>query len=152
MKFKLDVPTAPAAVDDLTPVGDDASRYRSAFLSYATEDRDQVIRGAQMLRSVGIECFQDVVDLDPGERWERRLYEEIERSDLFLLFWSRAAKASRWVRKEAVHAVDCGGAQPGRPEIKPIILERPPSEPWPELAHLHFGDPLTYFVAAEGES
>ncbi|MBA3746468.1 MAG: toll/interleukin-1 receptor domain-containing protein, partial [Solirubrobacterales bacterium] len=132
------------------PVGEGAARYRSAFLSYASEDRDAVIRGAQMLRSVGIAFFQDVVDLDPGERWEQRLYAEIGRNDLFLLFWSRAAKGSDWVRREALYALDCRSEDQDRPQIKPIILERPPSDPWPELAHLHFADPLAYFVEGGG--
>ena len=155
VKFKLEVLTAAGAGEApaaAVPVGDGASRYRSAFLSYASEDRAAVIRGAQMLRSVGITFFQDVVDLDPGERWEQRLYAEIERNDLFLLFWSRAAHDSEWVRREARFALDCAGDDLERPEIKPIILERPPSAPWPELAHLHFNDALAYFVDAGGRS
>jgi hypothetical protein len=92
-----------------------------------------------------------VRDIEPGELWERRVYAEIERRDLFLLFWSSAARESQWVRKEAAHAVACRTrVDPNRPEIKPIILERPPSEPWPELAHLHFADPLMYFVDEPG--
>ncbi len=150
IKFKLDViarsplpDRAPAPV----PVGHAASRYRSAFLSYASADRAAVIRGAQLLRSVQIECFQDILDLDPGERWERRLYEAIEDSDLFLLFWSRAAKESSWVRREALHALACKLGEDDPPEIKPIVLERESIEPWPEFAHLHFRDALTHFIA-----
>jgi hypothetical protein len=151
VRFKLDVLAERAGEPpEAEPAGLAASRYRTAFLSYAREDRDAAIRGAQMLRSVGIAFFQDVVDLDPGERWERRLYREIERSDLFLLFWSRAARDSTWVRKEALWALDCLGDElDERPEIKPVILERPPSAPWPELAHLHFDDPLAYFAGPE---
>jgi hypothetical protein len=52
------------------------------------------------LRALQIEFFRDVLGLDPGELWERRLYTEIERHDLFLLFWSRAAKESDWVYKK----------------------------------------------------
>ena len=40
--------------------------------------------------------FQDVLDLEPGERWERALYRHIDESDLFLLFWSSNAKQSVW--------------------------------------------------------
>lgn len=152
VKFKLDVAAAAAEPATVVPVGDGARRYRSAFLSYASADRDAVIRGAQVLRSVGIAFFGDVVDLDPGERWEQRLYAEIERNDLFLLFWSRAAHDSEWVRKEARWALEHHSDELDRPRIKPIILERPPSEPWPELAHLHFNDALAYFADAGGRS
>lgn len=146
VKFKLDV-LSEGASDEPVPVGDGASRYRSAFLSYAGVDRDQVLRGAQMLRSVGIAFFQDVVDLDPCERWERRLCAEIERNDLFLLFWSRAVAESEWVRKEALWAQDCHTDElDDRPQIRPVILELPTAPPWPELAHLHFNDPLAYFA------
>jgi hypothetical protein len=33
-----------------------------------------------------------------------------------------------------------------RPQILPMILEPPPRPPWPELAHLHFNDPLAFFL------
>jgi len=151
VKFRLGVrPDSGPRDERLEPVGDDARRYRSAFTSYASTDRDQVLRGVQMLRAVGIRCFQDVVDLEPGDRWERKLYLSIEQSDLFLLFWSSAARESRWVRKEVEYALGCKADEFGPPEIKPIILERPPSPPWPELAHLHFDDRLVYFMRDTG--
>jgi TIR domain-containing protein len=146
VKFKLEV----GADSDMPeePVGDDARRYTSAFISYASSDRDHVLRAAQMLRAVGIRCFQDVLDLGPGERWERKLYASIREGDLFLLFWSNAAHDSEWVRKEARYALECKASELDPPEIKPIILERPPVPPWPELAHLHFDDPLAYFMSS----
>jgi hypothetical protein len=148
IKFTLEILSPEASRGGASgPVGHEASRYRSAFLSYARQDDRHVLRGAQLLRSLDIDCFQDVRDIEPGEVWERRVYAEIEQRDLFLLFWSRAARESEWVRREAVHAVRCRRAvSADRPEIKPIILERPPTTPWPELAHLHFDDPLMYFV------
>ena len=146
VQFKLELrPDAGPQARSL-PAGADARRYRSAFLSYASKDRDQVLRGAQLLRSVDIRCFQDILDLDPGDRWERKLYSLIEQSDLFLLFWSKAAKESQWVRKEAEYALGCKPTELDPPEIRPVILERPPSPPWPELAHIHFDDRLTYFI------
>ena len=149
VKFMLRVRRDGATTAPLSrPVGDDARRYRSAFLSYASTDRDQVLRGAQMLRSVEIRCFQDILELDPGDRWERKLYSFIEQSDLFLLFWSNAAKESEWVRKEVGYALQCKGTDLDPPEIKPIILERPPSLPWPEVAHVHFDDRLSYFIGS----
>ena len=45
-------------------------------------------------RIAGLSVFQDIIDLEPGQRWERELYREIDRGNVLLLFWSSAAAAS----------------------------------------------------------
>jgi hypothetical protein len=149
VKFKLDADASSRAGSRPVPVGDLAHRYRRAFLSYASEDRAKVLDRVQMLRLMGVDYFQDLLDLEPGERWERRLYEEIESSDLFLLFWSKTARASKWVRRETRHALDHkAGDELAPPEICPVIVEGPPvARPWRELKHLHFNDSLIYVKA-----
>jgi hypothetical protein len=69
---------------------------------------------------------------------------KIEECDVFLLFWSRAAKESEWVRKEVRYALNRkGGDDLCPPEFRPIIIEGPPvPTPWEELSHLHFNDPI----------
>jgi TIR domain len=107
--------------------GEFAKRFERAFVSYASEDRVSVLEFAQVLNISGIEIFQDVLSLEPGDRWERRLYGEIDRSDLFLLFWSKAASKSKWVVAETEYALryyNKTGSQ--RPVIRPILLEGPP--------------------------
>jgi len=152
IKFKLTVTTASqkAARKKAEPVGDEAHFYRQAFVSYATPDRREVLKRVQMLARLGIRCFQDVLDLEPGERWERALYRHIDESDLFLLFWSAAAKRSKWVLKEVRYALQRKGSDEfAPPEIMPVPLEGPPPvAPPQELAHLHFGDPMLYFMGA----
>jgi hypothetical protein len=135
------------------PHTDRQRRFRQVFASYASPDRTEVLRRVQVLRAAGIECFQDVLDLEPGERWERELYREIDRADLFLLFWSRAAKHSDWVRREADYALKRQNGDPdAEPEIHPVVIEGPPVElPWEELLHLHFFDPLTYMLERPAE-
>jgi hypothetical protein len=146
VKFKLALDAHPDVLEEA--VGDDARNYRSAFISYASQDRNDVLRAAQGLRAAGVRCFQDVLDLEPGERWERKLYLSIREGDLFVLFWSSAARDSEWVRKETQYALDCKTSEFDPPEITPIILGRPPvPKPWPELAHLHFNDPAVYFMS-----
>ena len=92
--------------------------------------------------------FQDLMNLDPGDRWLRRLELGIDECDLFLLFWSSEAKSSEWVRQEVRYALERrGGDDLAMPEIKPVIIEGPPVvEPWEELAHLHFNDRVLYFM------
>jgi hypothetical protein len=153
VKFKLAlVPKHSRPERRTEPVGNHAKRYTTAFVSYSSKDRQAVLERVQMLKPVGIDYFQDLLDLDPGDRWERKLYLSIAECDLFLLFWSSEAKASRWVRREVQYALERkGGDDFARPEIRPVIIEGPPiTPPWPEVAHLHFGDRLVYFMAQPG--
>jgi TIR domain len=154
VKFKIAIdsasapPPIPADAAETEPQGERACRYRAAFISYASKDRDKVLQRVQMLPLVGVRYFQDVLDLEPGDRWSRRLELGIDECDLFLLFWSSEAKCSKWVRQEVRHALKRrGGDDLAPPEIKPVIIEGPPViEPWVELAHLHFNDRVAYFM------
>jgi TIR domain len=125
------------------PVGDLSRVYRRAFLSYASPDRAEVIKRPQALRAANIDFFMDLLSLEAGERWERRLYSEINRCDLSVLFWSSAARSWEWVGKEIAYAVECirkqGSPHRAIPEIHPIIIEGPPPPKPPEsLAFLQF--------------
>lgn len=153
VKFKIAIrdPAAagpkPATASEPEPQGEVAHRYRAAFISYASKDRDKILERVQMLPLVGVRYFQDVLDLEPGDRWLRRLEFGIDECDLFLLFWSSEAKCSKWVRQEVDYALKRrGGDDLAPPEIKPVVIEGPPViEPWEELAHLHFDDRV-YFM------
>lgn len=120
-------------------------------LSYASEDRDKVLARVQMLGQMGIRYFQDILSLDPGQRWEKELYRNIDQCDLFLLFWSSAAKRSPWVMREVDYAIDRKqGIDEAPPEIKPVIIEGPPLvEPPERLQHLHFNDKLIYLMSRD---
>lgn len=102
----------------------------------------------QGLAVSGITVFQDILNLEPGDRWEQELYRNIDECDLFLLFWSTAAKESPWVHKEVLYALERQGSDGLRsPEIIPVIIEGPPLvPPPPELQDLHFNDKLLYLM------
>ena len=148
VKFKLAVRSDARSAERL-PVGDAAVHYTAAFVSYAAVDRDEVLRRVQILRALKIPHFQDLLELEPGDRWWPRLQSAIDECDLFLLFWSSSAKRSEWVRKEVLHALGRqAGDQLSPPEIRPVILDGPPLvPPWDELSHLHFNDKLLYFMS-----
>jgi serine/threonine protein kinase len=134
--------------------GERAHRYNYAFLSYASADRAEVIKRAQTLRAARIDFFHDLLTLEPGERWESRLFQEIDRCDLFLLFWSSHAAKSDWVIREAEYALKRSEREATpRLDITPIVLEGPPvPSPPSSLRSIHFNDPLRYVIAAaEGE-
>ena len=136
----------------LLPVGEMARHYFKAFVSYASEDRAEVVKRVQMLPLQGITFFQDLLDLSPGDRWEKELYRRIDESDLFLLFWSTAAKQSEWVLRELRYAISRkGGKDENPPTIHPVMIEGPPPPTPPqELQHLHFNDYLLYFIREPG--
>ena len=148
VKFKLAIERHAVPVPS-EPQGEDASRYRFAFISYSSRDRDEVLRRVQLLSIVGIRYFQDVLSLEPGDRWLKRIELGIDQCDLFLLFWSSDAKQSDWVRQEVRHALARkGGDDLSPPEIRPVVIEGPPVvEPWEELAGLHFNDRVLYFLS-----
>jgi uncharacterized protein YjbI with pentapeptide repeats len=141
----------PTARAPLLPAGEKARRYKRAFISYASPDRPDVLTRVQMLRVARIRYFQDVLKLEPGDRWERKLYHHIDRSDLFLLFWSTRAKESEWVLKEVRYAIKRKvGDDSAPPDVIPVIMESSPVPvPPPDLAHLHFNDYLIYFNKPE---
>lgn len=147
VKFTLTVGTANTP-SDRRNVGGAMRSYRFAFVSYATADRPEVLKRVQMLNRVGIGYFQDVLSLDPGERWEKALFGRIDDCDLFLLFWSHEARKSEWVQKELRYALDRKrGNDTAPPEVVPVVIDGPPPPAPPdELAHLHFNDFLLYLT------
>lgn len=144
VKFTIRVNTDGDDRATLGIVGDRATRFRRAFISYASTDRAAVLARLQVLRAAGIEYFQDI-DMEPGERWEKELFRRIDDADLFLLFWSQAAKDSPWVHREVQYALDL---HDDCPEIRPVVIEGPPvPPPWEELSALHFDDRLLTLMA-----
>jgi hypothetical protein len=120
-------------------------RICSAFASYASEDRDDVLARVQGIKKIlpDLDVFLDVLSLRSGENWARRLVEEIRLRDVFYLFWSLAAKASEWVEREWRAALEHRGLD----FISPVPLVPPRVAPPPkELASLHFNDPEVEYL------
>lgn len=112
---------------------------RTAFISYASQDRAKVvarIQGIQLSRP-DMDLFFDAESLRRGEHWESRLYQEIDRRDIFYLFWSQNAAASQWVARELEYAITRKGAS----AVEPVPLEDPAICPPPKsLQDRHFND------------
>jgi hypothetical protein len=147
--FKVEVVGARSSVSEQpVPTGLNARRYQEAFISYCSQDREEVLKRVQMLERFHIHIFQDILSIEPGSQWEMELFKHIDSCDLFLLFWSTAAKASPWVEREIRHALDRkGGDETAPPEIIPVLIEGPPvPAPPPYLSHLQFNDRFLYFM------
>jgi hypothetical protein len=134
-----------------SPVAEKALRFNKVFLSYASPDRPKVLDMVKMLRAQKIDFFQDLLSLEPGQRWKKEIYTQIAVCDAFYLFWSSNAKRSEWVIREATLALQNQRNSPdGIPHFLPIIIEGPPIvEPPPELSEFHFNDPTQHVVFAE---
>ena len=113
---------------------------RTAFASYASQDRARVLdRIAALRRSAGVDCFVDCLSLHPGDPWKPRLEREILDRESFLLFWSHHASRSKWVEWEWRTCLERKGE--AALELHPLdtVEQAPPPQ---ELAHLHFDDPI----------
>jgi len=134
---------------NINEIPSQTTSYRSAFASYASEDRAEVLSRVQGMETAhkGLDVFVDVINLRSGQNWERELVERISKSDVFYLFWCRHAMNSDWVNKEWHWALSAKG----QGFIDPVPLETPDLAPPPEeLAAKHFNDPLLAFIAAAG--
>lgn len=119
----------------------------SAFVSYASQDRQRVATLVQGMKSArpDMKIFFDVTSLRSGQAWEPALTAGIEESDVLYLCWSLHARASRWVDAEWRYAL----ANKGLDAIEPIPIDPPELCPPPEeLKHKHFNDSLLYIINA----
>jgi hypothetical protein len=148
--FKIKVmPRAPDLLPSFVP--QDGRAWKRYFVSYASEDRVEVLKAVQMMKVLKADIFQDLLTMSPGDRWQRRLFVEIEKCDVFMLFWSHYARQSEWVIREAEYALSCSqAARAEHPlEIVPVLLEGPPPPPPPDsLRAIHFNDPIRYVIFA----
>ncbi|MFO1326141.1 MAG: TIR domain-containing protein [Rubrivivax sp.] len=119
----------------------------SAFASYASADADAVGLCLSALAhwAPALAIFQDCLDLRPGEAFKPQLERRIADADAFLLFWSRRAAASPWVRWE----LDTARRGKAPQALIPMPLEDPAiAPPPPELADRQWRD--RFMVARYG--
>ncbi len=133
------VVTVGSRADDRCDRTSTVKKISSAFASYETEDRTNVLSRIQGMQKIlpSLDVFLDVLSIRSGEKWRERIDEEIVQRDAFFLFWSRAASKSPWVDYEWRKALSTRGEN----FIDPVPLEPPALVPVPkELAMLHFTD------------
>ncbi|MGH7855431.1 MAG: toll/interleukin-1 receptor domain-containing protein [Candidatus Binatia bacterium] len=101
----------------------------SVFVSYSSKDAELVTRSLSTLTrwAPSLDIFQDCLDLKSNDAFKPQLQKEISARDVFLLFWSRNASASKWVLWEFQTAQ----VKPGMNAILPMPLEDPAIAPPP---------------------
>jgi hypothetical protein len=130
------------------PIRSRLKKYKNAFASYASEDRDAVIARIQGMQKMApnLNVFLDAASLRSGQLWETEILTHIRKADIFYLFWCRHAKASEWVAKEW----RCAYEHLGLDLIDPIPLESPEDAPPPaELSMKHFNHPWLHLMKTE---
>ncbi len=111
---------------------------RLVFFSYAREDEARVVALAERLWRDGFLTWVDRKDLLPGDDWQRRIEDAIERADFVLVFLSEisCAKAG-YVHKEMRAALRQAEMKPmAERYIIPVLLE--PCAPPRELRQFHW--------------
>ena len=105
-------------------------RHRTAFASYASSDRDEVLAIVQGIQKAlpHLDIYLDVVKLRSGQRWQDELDRVVASRDIFYLFWSAAASKSDWVEREW----RCAYEHRGLDYIDPIPIVSPYTVPPPQ--------------------
>lgn len=131
-----------SASEELATV--EASTPKTAFASYATVDRETVLSRVRAMQIwAGVDVFVDCLELRPGERWKSQLEQQIAERDVFLLFWSRRARASQWVEWEWQMALEKKGLDAVQPHpLEPADVAPPPKE----LEELQFGNAFERYI------
>jgi hypothetical protein len=70
------------------------------FLSYSRTDKNRVTGLGLLLESLGHKVFLDHKTILPGRRWEASLQSGLDDSDVLIVYWTRYAAKSVWVRNE----------------------------------------------------
>jgi TIR domain len=70
------------------------------FLSHAGADKPMVKAVGAQLQLFGAEVFYDEWSIEAGESISGAIEDALDRFDVFLLFWSEAARESLWSRRE----------------------------------------------------
>jgi len=70
------------------------------FVSYSRADRPRVTGLGLLLEALGHKVFLDHKTIKPGVRWDAKLQEGLDQAEVLVVFWTKGAARSEWVRKE----------------------------------------------------
>jgi len=140
---------APALAEpDFVDTGASLVAYRSAFASYVSEDRGEMLARVQGIKAVApdLDIFIDALSLRAGDRWQQRIDQEVAARQRLPRFWSPHAAGSKWVDYEWGAVARLKGVD----AIGPVPLADPRlANPPGELQALHFNDVYLAHIEAE---
>ena len=119
-------------------------KYNRVFISYAHKDEAQVKSFHEGLNIAGIEHFFDRTYLKIGDVFPQVIQDYINTADLFVLFWSKNAAESEYVRKERIQALKRAfphvkPQQAATLSIYPMSIEPRADLPTDMKDYYHFG-------------
>src|SRR5215469_9924316 len=115
-----------------------AKPYRQVFPSYSHRDAAVVERLETYATSFGDEYLRDIKKLRSGQVWNQELLGFIKCADVFQLFWSREAAASKYLEQEWRSALKESESRADQFFIRPVYWTQQPAPIPSELSHLHF--------------
>jgi hypothetical protein len=104
--------------------------YQNIFVSYSRKDKDIVEISNCWQEAIGNCVFIDKKSIRSGDFWGEKIFNAIDKSDIFQLFWSENSKKSKNVREEWEYALKCKCQNnKGEGFIRPVHWK----EPYPKL-------------------
>ena len=95
------------------------------FLSHSSKDKPIVRPIAERLRNDGLRVWFDEWEIKPGESITGGIEKGLQECDVFLLMWSAAAKASKWVDTELRAAIR-KRVEDAQLRLVPIMVDNTP--------------------------
>jgi TIR domain len=108
---------------------------RRVFISYSTSDRRRVDGLERLLVLFGHKPFLDFKQIRLGSRWQDEIKSALDQTDVTLVYWTRSASSSIWVRNEYEYFL---ARHPSRPLVPIVGDETPLPEPLKERQAMTF--------------
>lgn len=94
------------------------------FISYSRYDIEAVSQIVELLRATREDLvFQDSTSIKPAQKWEQKIEEAVDKSNLFILFWCGHSSTSYAVIREYNRALEKDK------NILPVLLDDTPLKP-----------------------
>lgn len=93
------------------------------FISYSHKDTEIVTSIVRKLALGGYKIWMDVKDIEPGDNYILKIAEGVHRSDVYVIFLTKASIESNYVTAELSYAVKRAIEEP-QFRIIPILLEK----------------------------
>lgn len=98
-------------------------KQKKIFISYSQSDGNRVYPLVELLRTTGAEVFLDIDSIEYGEQWEKVLEDSVRAAGRFLIFWSKNAAQSEYVKREYLLAKKV------EVRIIPVLIDDTPLPP-----------------------
>lgn len=121
--------------------------FERPFISYSTHDRDRVAIAVASMEALRTKPFLDYISLQTGDEFSPIIEQKIADCDLFMVYWSANADASKWVHHEmglAMARWSASDRTQRRPKLWPVTLEPDyPDPPADWKSSIHFENIIT---------